>query len=119
MLGGQRGRLVRVPVDDGLGQYRVLVQRPAADLRAVGLSLEPEADVVPDAQAEVGQVRVVRGVRDGPVQRQVGHPGGVAVLTRPLVVRQRAADGLDVGVGPAQRRGPGDLLLDDLPEVQQ
>src|SRR5215469_341232 len=63
MFGGQLGSPFRVAVDDRLGQLRVLVQRPPADLGAVRLGPEPEADVVPDAQGQLAQVRVLGGRR--------------------------------------------------------
>jgi hypothetical protein len=83
--------MVRVALDDRLGKLWMLVKRSSPYLGAVGFRLEPEADVVPDAHAQVEQVRVVCRVRDRPVQREVGHPRRVAILPGLLVVVQRAA----------------------------
>jgi hypothetical protein len=70
--GRQAGRPLGIPRDDRLGQFGMLVHSPPPDFGGVGLGVEAEADLPADPGTQPGQPRVVRGLRDRPVQGLVG-----------------------------------------------
>ena len=70
--GREPGGFLGVTADDRFGQGGVLVQRPAPDRGGVGLGVEAEAHLPPDACAQLDQPRVVGRVGDRLVQGGVG-----------------------------------------------
>lgn len=72
MLGRPVGGQCRVVVHHGLGEKGMLLQRAGPHLLVVRLGLKPQADLTPNTQAQVGQLRVVDGHRDRMMHLKVG-----------------------------------------------
>ena len=83
-----------------------------------GFGVEAEADLAADPRGQVDEAGVVRGPRDGLMQRVIRQPAGIPAGGA-RVLADRPADHLDVVGGPALGRGARDLLLDEPPVVQQ
>ena len=68
MLRGERGRVLGPALDDRAHELGVLLDRALADLGAVRLRLEPEADLRAELAREVPEQRVLRRAGDGRVE---------------------------------------------------
>ena len=97
----------------------MLALRDLADLGAVGLGLEAEADARTDLLREVEQVAVLGGARDREVQGLVGGAGGLAVAVGGEVGVVRGGDRGDV-FGPVALGGRAcDHRLDEAAQVEK
>ena len=118
MVPGDLGGFVGKSCTHGRDKLTVLGDRTAPDLLAVRLCLEAQAHLRADLAAHRLEMDVVRRTRDRRMEPLICSTRCLTVGRRD-VLREGLLHRLDVLVGAAFGRRPGDEGLDEAPQVEQ